>query len=207
MIELPANGTDLCDLPLRYNNKGITIGSPPRPPPQVHENPMISKSKDQSSTDMRTRIKKRNRRNKQQNIAELEPSCWNRICPQDVVDAGIHLNPAKKKHSVWFTLTPSCDQNIKNTLQLLVEPYIQIIMEENCNPDVSIFMKYIVLQLKHVCQQEVDIFLNGKLLAPEMKLLDVVKQWMAIVDSEWKITKIGSSAENFCVKLTYARRE
>ncbi|CAH1429767.1 unnamed protein product [Lactuca virosa] len=207
MIELPAKRTDMWELPLRYHNKGITIGSPPRPPPPVHENAMISKSKDQSSTDTRTGIKKRKRRNKQQNIVEFEPSCWNRICPQDVVDAGIHLNPAKKKHSVWFSLTPSCDQNRKNTLQLLVEPYVQIIMEGNCNPDVSILMKYIVLQLKHVCQQEVGIFLNGKLLAPEMKLLDVVKQWMAIVDSESKITKIGSSAENFCVKLTYARRQ
>ncbi|KAL7602157.1 hypothetical protein Lser_V15G23202 [Lactuca serriola] len=180
MIDLPAKGTDLWELTLRYNNKGINIGSPPRPPPQVHENPMISKSKDQSSTDMRTGIKKRKRRNKQQNVVELEPSCWNRICPQDVVDAGIHLNPAKKKHSVWFSLTPSYDQNKKNTLQLLGEPYLQII---------------------------VGIFLNGKLLAPEMKLPYVVKQWMAIVNSERKITKIGSSAENFCVKLTYARRE
>ncbi|CAI9285216.1 unnamed protein product [Lactuca saligna] len=157
-------------------------------------------AKDQSTTDMRTGIKKRKRRNKQQNTVELAPSFWNRICPQDVVDAGMHLNPAKKNHSAWFSLTPSCDQ--KNTLQLLVEPYLQITMEGN--PDVSILMKYIALQLKHVHQQEVGIFLNGKLLAPEMKLLDVVKQWIAIVDSERKITKIGSSAENFCVKLTYA---
>lgn len=48
--------------------------------------------------------------------------------------------------------------------------------------------------------------MNGKLLAPEMKLLDVVKQWMAIVCSERKITEECSS-ENFCVKLTFARRE
>nr|KAJ0204258.1 hypothetical protein LSAT_V11C500254420 [Lactuca sativa] len=94
----------------------------------------------------------------------------------------MHLNPAKKKHSAWFSLTPSCDQCVYSH-------------------------EYIALQLKHVRQQEVGIFLNGKLLAPEMKLLDVVKQWMAFVDSERKITKIGSSAENFCMKLTYARRE
>lgn len=48
--------------------------------------------------------------------------------------------------------------------------------------------------------------MNGNLLAPEMKLLDVVKQWMAIVASERKITK-GCSSENFCVMLTFARRE
>ncbi|KAL7600837.1 hypothetical protein Lser_V15G23191 [Lactuca serriola] len=77
-------------------------------------------------------------------------------------------------------------------------------MEGNCNPDVSILMKYIVCNLSMFANRRVGIFLNGKLLAPEMKLLDVVKQWMAIVDSERKITKIGSSAENFCVKLTYA---
>ncbi|XP_052619962.1 uncharacterized protein LOC128126246 [Lactuca sativa] len=140
MIDLQAKGTDMWELPLRYHNKGVTIAFPPRPAPQVHENAMISKSKDQSSTDVRTVIKKRKRRNKQQNIVVLEPSSWNRICPQDVVDAGMHLNPAKKKHSAWFSLTPSCDQNRKNTLQLLVEPYLQIIMEGNCNPDVSILM-------------------------------------------------------------------
>ncbi|KAL7600841.1 hypothetical protein Lser_V15G23197 [Lactuca serriola] len=178
MIDLQAKGTDMWELPLRYHNKGVTIASPPRPAPQVHENAMISKSKDQSTTDMRKIL--------------------------------LNLNllfGTGSKHSAWFGLTPSCDQSRKNTLQLLVEPYLQIIMEGNCNPDVSILMKYIALQLKHVRQQEVGIFLNGKLLAPEMKLLDVVKQWMAFVDSERKITNIGSSAENFCMKLTYARRE
>nr|KAJ0206703.1 hypothetical protein LSAT_V11C500254360 [Lactuca sativa] len=79
-------------------------------------------------------------------------------------------------------------------------------IRKNFHPYVSVFMKYTVLQVKHVCQQDVGIFMNGKLLAPEMKLLDVVKQWMAIVCSERKITEECSS-ENFCVKLTFARRE
>ncbi|KAI3523957.1 hypothetical protein L1887_02499 [Cichorium endivia] len=207
ITEPPAKPTNMWEtMPVGYHSKGIIIGSPQRSPLPVHENAVIStKSKDKTPTEVRTESKTPKRRTRQKSVAV--PSCGKMIYPQDLVDAGMHLSPAIKKHSAWFSLTPFCDQNRKDTLQLLVEPYIEIITDGKCQPDVSILMKYIVLQLKHVCQEEVGIFMNGKLLAPEMKLLDVLKQWMTIVGSERKITKIGSSAENFCVKLTYGRRK
>ncbi|KAL4590406.1 hypothetical protein LXL04_003335 [Taraxacum kok-saghyz] len=205
MIEPPAKQKNFWKaIPVPFHSKGIVIGSPPKSPLPVHENAVVSnKSRDETPVEVMTETKKPKRKYKQKDVV---PFGGKMICPQDVVDAGMHFNPAKKKHSAWFSLTPSCDQNRKETLQLLLQPYIQIIMDGNCNPDVSILMKYIVLQLKHVCLDEVGILMNGKLLAPEMKLLDVLKQWMIVFGSERNITKIGSSAENFCVKLTYARK-
>ncbi|KAI3707488.1 hypothetical protein L6452_26059 [Arctium lappa] len=176
--------------------KGIVIrSSPPRsppPPPPVHK----------SETVLGSKSKEPKRRVRQKRVAI--PSNGTMISPQDVIDAGKNIYPAKKTHYAWFILAPSEEQNRKEPLRPLMEPNVEIKFDWNSHPTVSTLMKYIAMKLTLDSGEKVGIYMFGGLLSPEMKLVDVKNEWMAIVGSERETTSIGTSALHFCIQLTYA---
>ncbi|XP_024961964.1 uncharacterized protein LOC112502315 isoform X2 [Cynara cardunculus var. scolymus] len=206
------------------SKKGIVIrSSPPRSPPPplpVHENKMISsksigkrpmqeiipmdseKMAVTAATVSGSKSEEPKRRVRHKRVAT--PSNGTMIYPQDVIDAGKNINPAKKTHYAWFILAPSEEQNRKEPLRPLPVPNVRIKFDWNSHPTVSTLLKYIAMQLRLDSREEVCIFMYGSLLSPEMKLVDVENQWMKIVGPERKTTNIGTSAQYYCIKLTYA---
>ncbi|KAJ9537200.1 hypothetical protein OSB04_029933 [Centaurea solstitialis] len=194
--------------PVQMKPKGIVIRSspprsPPRPPPPppspplVDENEMTISSKSKGkrpaheiipmdyeemavteTTTSGSKSKEPKRRVGQKRVAT--PSSGIMITPQDVIDAGKNINPAKTTHCAWFIISPSKQQNNrKKPLRPLLEPNLSGCMQ-------------------------VGMFMFGSLLSPEMKLVDVENKWMETVGSERQTVYIGSSAYQFCIHLTYA---
>ncbi|XP_028792195.1 E3 ubiquitin protein ligase DRIP2 [Neltuma alba] len=153
---------------------------------------------DPASTDTAKANKlRRNRRKKEPVVGESS------ISPQAVLDA----NSAKMKERtgpIWFSLVASDDQDRDAPLPQIPASYLRI---KDGNMPVSFIQKYLMKKLDLTSEDEVEIKCMGQPVVPTLQLNNLVDLWLQTTSTSQRIpAAIGSSAKDFVMVLTYARK-
>ncbi|KAJ8547280.1 hypothetical protein K7X08_010866 [Anisodus acutangulus] len=106
---------------------------------------------------------------------------------------------------IWFTLVASDKQECPSPLPQISSRYIKI---KDVNMPVSYIKKYLAQKLSLQSEHGVDLHMLGIQLRPELPLHQLADLWLRAAEhqnSGIKKTKVGGSAKDFVMVLTYAR--
>ncbi|XP_054823870.1 E3 ubiquitin protein ligase DRIP2-like [Prosopis cineraria] len=150
-----------------------------------------------SSDTAKSNKLRRNRRKKEPVLGESS------ISPQAVLDA----NSAKMKERIgpiWFSLVASEDQDGDAPLPQISASYLRI---KDGNMPVSFIQKYLMKKLDLTSEAEVEIKCMGQPVVPTLQLNNLVDLWLQSTSTSQRMpATIGSSAKDFVMVLTYARK-
>ncbi|KAA8550796.1 hypothetical protein F0562_002480 [Nyssa sinensis] len=125
------------------------------------------------------------------------------ISPQAVLDAA----SAKRERSigpVWFLLVASEDREGDAPLPQISASYLRI---KDGNVPVSFIQKYLMRKLDLTSEDEVEIRCMGQSVLPTLQLNNLVDLWLQTTSTSQLVpATIGSSAKDFVMTLTYARK-
>ncbi|XP_044502799.1 E3 ubiquitin protein ligase DRIP2-like isoform X2 [Mangifera indica] len=125
------------------------------------------------------------------------------ISPQSVLEA----NGAKyerRSGPIWFSLVASEVQGGGLPLPQIPASYLRI---RDGKVPVSFIQKYLMKKLNLINESEVEIKCMGQSLIPTLELYNLVDLWLQTASTPEKVAaKIGSSAKDFVMVLTYARK-
>ncbi|XP_057957592.1 E3 ubiquitin protein ligase DRIP2-like [Malania oleifera] len=125
------------------------------------------------------------------------------IPAQAIVDAG-SSKCQRRVGPIWFSLVASDDQKGVAPLPQISSPFIRIM---DGNMPVSYIKKYLVKKLDLKSEAEVEITLQGRPLRSELLLHNLVDLWCQKMPKSERIhTTVGSSAKDFVMVLSYARK-
>ncbi|KAJ0051826.1 hypothetical protein Pint_03190 [Pistacia integerrima] len=125
------------------------------------------------------------------------------ISPQSVLEA----NGAKyerRSGPIWFSLVASEVQGGGLPLPQIPASYLRI---KDGKVPVSFIQKYLMKKLDLTNESEVEIKCMGQSVIPTLELYNLVDLWLQTAATPEKVpAKIGSSAKDFVMVLTYARK-
>ncbi|KAF5727034.1 E3 ubiquitin protein ligase DRIP2-like [Tripterygium wilfordii] len=126
------------------------------------------------------------------------------ISSQAVLDAA-SSRQEKRSGPVWFSLVASEDQNGDAPLPQFPASYLRI---KDGNMPVSMIQKYLTRKLDLTSETEVEIKCMGQTVVPSLQLHNLIDLWLQATSSpERSSATIGSSAKDFVMVLTYARKD
>ncbi|XP_020550584.1 E3 ubiquitin protein ligase DRIP2 isoform X3 [Sesamum indicum] len=135
-------------------------------------------------------------REKARNFGELAP-------PQAVLDAA-SAKLDRRTYPIWFSLVASNDvEGDAPPLPQISASYLRI---KDGNIPVSFIQKYLKRKLDLTSEAEVDIKCMGQTIIPTLTLNNLVDLWLQTTSTERVSATIGSSAKEFVMVLSYARR-
>ncbi|XP_057774853.1 E3 ubiquitin protein ligase DRIP2-like [Salvia miltiorrhiza] len=106
----------------------------------------------------------------------------------------------------WFSLIASHNQKCKAPLKQIPCRYLRV---KDGNITVSCIKKYLMQKLNLRSENEVEISLQGRLLLPTLEMRKLIDLWLHTNTTpplQKKTAFLGSSARDFVLTLTYARR-
>ncbi|XP_075086464.1 E3 ubiquitin protein ligase DRIP2-like [Nicotiana tabacum] len=104
---------------------------------------------------------------------------------------------------IWFTLVASDKQESPSPLPQIPSRYIKI---KDVNMPASYIKKYLAQKLSLQSEDEVEIRMLGLPILPALPLYRLVELWLrAAPSSEIRKAKVGGSAKDFVMVLTYSR--
>ncbi|XP_044466359.1 E3 ubiquitin protein ligase DRIP2-like isoform X1 [Mangifera indica] len=125
------------------------------------------------------------------------------ISPQSVLEA----NGAKyerRSGPIWFSLVASKVQEGGLPLPQIPASYLRI---KDGKVPVSFIQKYLMKKLDLTNESEVEIKCMGESVIPTLELYNLVDLWLQTASTPEKVAaKIGSSAKDFVMVLTYSRK-
>ncbi|CAM8930339.1 unnamed protein product [Rhodiola kirilowii] len=105
---------------------------------------------------------------------------------------------------IWLQLLASENQETDMPFPQILTSYLRI---KYGSMTVSQIRKYIMQKLYINNEDEIEISCMGQRLSPAMPITDVVSTWLQATETPEKITvKVGSSAKDFIVVVTYSRK-
>ncbi|KAK3024581.1 hypothetical protein RJ639_044323 [Escallonia herrerae] len=123
--------------------------------------------------------------------------------PQALLDA-ITAKRRRRCCPVWFSLVASADQGGDVPLPQISACYLRI---KDGNLPVSFIQKYLVRKLDLTSETEVEITCQGQPLLPTSQVQNLVDLWSRKASKPKRVTtSVGSSAKDFVMVLSYARR-
>ncbi|CAA2975706.1 E3 ubiquitin protein ligase DRIP2-like isoform X2 [Olea europaea var. sylvestris] len=125
-----------------------------------------------------------------------------RISPQAVLDA-ISTKGERRNNPIWFSLVAADDRDGDSPLPQISASYLRI---KDGSIPVSFIQKYLMRKLDLTSEDEVEIKCMGKSVVPTLQLNNLVDLWLQTASSEKVSATIGSSASDFVMILSYARR-
>ncbi|KAF5741871.1 E3 ubiquitin protein ligase DRIP2-like isoform X1 [Tripterygium wilfordii] len=125
------------------------------------------------------------------------------ISSQAVLDAA-SSRQEKRSGPVWFSLVASEDQKGDAALPQIPSRYLRI---KDGNMPVSVIQKYLVRKLDLTSEAEVEIRCMGQTVVPSLQLRTLIDLWLQATSTPERYSaSIGSSAKDFVIVLTYARK-
>ncbi|KAF5738895.1 E3 ubiquitin protein ligase DRIP2-like [Tripterygium wilfordii] len=125
------------------------------------------------------------------------------ITSQAVLDAA-SSRQEKRSGPVWFSLVASEDQKGHAFLPQIPASYLRI---KDGNMPVSFIQKYLMKKLDLTSEAEVEIKCMGQTVVPSLQLHNLIDLWLQATSTpERSSATIGSSARDFVMVLTYARK-
>ncbi|KAL7085364.1 hypothetical protein ACP275_14G277900 [Erythranthe tilingii] len=104
----------------------------------------------------------------------------------------------------WFCLVASDNQRSNAPLEQIPSRYLRV---QDGSTTVSSIKKYLVQKLNLRSENEVEITLQGRRLLPSLQISRLIELWLQTFStSERKTAIVGSSAQEFVLPLTYARK-
>ncbi|KAL0437403.1 UNVERIFIED_CONTAM: E3 ubiquitin protein ligase DRIP2 [Sesamum radiatum] len=135
-------------------------------------------------------------REKARNFGEL-------ASPQAVLDAA-SAKLDRRAYPIWFSLVASNEvEGDAPPLPQISASYLRI---KDGNIPVSFIQKYLKRKLDLTSEAEVDIKCMGQTVIPTLTLNNLVDLWLQTTSTERVSATIGSSAKEFVMVLSYARR-
>ncbi|KAH7577627.1 hypothetical protein JRO89_XS01G0277400 [Xanthoceras sorbifolium] len=143
---------------------------------------------------------KRLRRIRRKTAASFDDSS---ISPQAVLEAaGAKLE--RRSAPIWFSLVASEDQGEGSPLPQIPATYLRI---KDGNLPVSFIQKYLMRKLDLTSESQVEIKCMGQPVIPTLQLHNLIDLWLQTVSTSERVpATIGSSAKEFVMVLTYARK-
>lgn len=125
------------------------------------------------------------------------------ISPQAVLDAA-GAKYERRNGPIWFSLVASEDQRGSLPLPQISSSYLRI---KDRNIPVSFIQKYLMMKLDLPSESEVEIKCMGQPVIPTLQLYNLVDLWLQTASTSDRVpAMIGSSAKDFVMVLTYARK-
>ncbi|XAR58602.1 hypothetical protein NMG60_11014070 [Bertholletia excelsa] len=125
------------------------------------------------------------------------------ISPQAVLDAA-SARGERRMGPIWFSLVASEDQEGCEPLPQISSSYLRI---KDGNVPVSFIQKYLMRKLDLASEHEVEIKCLGHSVLPSLQLNSLVDLWLQSTSTSQRVAaSIGSSAKDFVMVLTYARK-
>lgn len=159
-----------------------------------------NKSNNPDPTTSETINPKRLRRIRRKTAAAFGDS---NISPQAVLDAA-GAKYERRNGPIWFSLVASEDQRGSTPLPQISSSYLRI---KDGNIPVSFVQKYLMMKLDLSSESEVEIKCMGQPVIPTLQLYNLVDLWLQTASTSERLSAmIGSSAKDFVMVLTYARK-
>ncbi|CAK9143791.1 unnamed protein product [Ilex paraguariensis] len=125
------------------------------------------------------------------------------VSPQAVLD-GANAERERRMHPIWLSLKASEDQDGNAPLPQIPASYLRI---KDGSMPVSFIQKYLMRKLDLTNPDEIEIRCMGQSVVPTLELNDLVDLWLQTASTSQRVpAAIGSSAKDFVMVLTYARK-
>ncbi|TXG63764.1 hypothetical protein EZV62_010758 [Acer yangbiense] len=125
------------------------------------------------------------------------------ISPQAVLEAA-GAKHERRSGPIWFSLVASEDQGEGSPLKQIPATYLRI---KDGNVPVSFIQKYLMRKLDLTSESQVEIKCMGQPVIPTLQLHNLIDLWLQTVSTSDRVpATIGSSAKDFIMVLTYARK-
>ncbi|KAK6164560.1 hypothetical protein DH2020_001424 [Rehmannia glutinosa] len=125
-----------------------------------------------------------------------------RIPPQVVLDAA-SAKFERRNYPIWFSLVLDKQEGDAPPLPQIAASYLRI---KDGNIPVSFIQKYLKMKLDLTSEDEVEIKCMGQTVIPTLTLNNLVDLWLQTTATERVSATIGSSAKDFVMVLSYARK-
>ncbi|XP_058105489.1 E3 ubiquitin protein ligase DRIP2 [Magnolia sinica] len=114
------------------------------------------------------------------------------------------IRPDRKILPIWFSLVASDEQEGDVRLPQISACYLRI---KDGSVPVSFIQKYLAKKLDLTGEAEVEIRFQGQPVLPTLALHDLVDTWLRATSTSQKlVASVGTSAKDFMMVLTYARK-
>nr|XP_043609269.1 E3 ubiquitin protein ligase DRIP2-like [Erigeron canadensis] len=140
---------------------------------------------------------RRNRKNKSNGLEDSSVTT-----AQAILDAGTNnMAREKRTYPIWFQLVPF-EQQEGEPLRQIEGRYVKL---NDGNVPISIIQKLVMNKLALPSEHEVELRCMGKLVVPTLQLRNLMELWLQ-AHSDIITAKIGSSAQEFVMKISYAKK-
>lgn len=155
----------------------------------------LQKSKVQDDIDAIKSIKpKKFRRNRKKKS--------NGVAAQAMLDAGAsNLGSEKRTYPIWFQLVPF-EQQEGEPLRQIEGRYVKL---NDGNVPISIIQKLVMNKLELPSEHEVELRCMGQTVVPTLQLRNLMELWLQ-AHPDIITAKIGSSAQEFVMEISYAKK-
>ncbi|KAI3787795.1 hypothetical protein L2E82_00230 [Cichorium intybus] len=159
----------------------------------------VEDDKDGHEADVTESVKppKKFRRNRKKKSGELGDSTG-----QAVVDGGVNNSVREKRsYPIWFQLVPF-EQQEGEALRQIEGRYVKL---NDGNVPVSIIQKLVMNKLELPSEHEVELRCMGEPVVPTVQLRNLMELWIQ-AHPDVITAKIGSSAQQFVMEISYAKK-
>ncbi|XP_074361839.1 E3 ubiquitin protein ligase DRIP2-like [Apium graveolens] len=182
----------------RNYDETVTVGASSSKAMDVSKREVKSSGKNLRNRDVETRLTRKNRgKNKLMDVPQgLD------VRSQTVADTSSNQH-AKRVVPIWLCLLSSVNQKGVEPLPQIPRSYLMI---KDAALPISFIKKYLSQYLSLDSEEEVEISLQGSPLPSNLELHAVVDIWLQRMSNSEQISiKVGDSAKNFVMVLSYAR--
>ncbi|CAM8925922.1 unnamed protein product [Rhodiola kirilowii] len=127
-----------------------------------------------------------------------------KLVPPQVVLNAMRDKPDRRNSPIWFSLVASTDQEGCTPLPQISANYLRV---KDGNLPVAFIQKYLTKKLDLADESQVLVMCHGQTMQPSARLHDLVDVWVRATSRTKRVstTRVGASAKDFVLILSYAR--